>query len=54
MKQEMDDLSFENCTVRKDYNAATEALRETQERLHAKMAEEEQRMEKEQRDMQVM
>jgi len=29
MKQEMDDLSFENCTLRKDYNAATEALRDT-------------------------
>jgi hypothetical protein len=34
MKKEADELSFENHTLRKDFNESTKLLRQTQEKLN--------------------
>lgn len=34
MKKEVDELSFENHTLRKDFNESTKLLRQTQEKLN--------------------
>ena len=44
MKRELDELAFENQTLKKDYNESTKLLRETQEKYHELMAEREERL----------
>jgi len=44
MKKDIDEITFENDTLRKDLSSCAELLRETKEQLYTKIEEEEKRV----------